>query len=451
MPKPSPASPRVVFVGGGSNAWTASIVRDMLLTPSTANASFVLYDIRPRAAETIARVCRRIAQRLGSASTFIATDDRPAAFRGADYFIITISTGGFDAMAHDLAIPEKFGVYHTVGDTSGPGGWARLIRNFDVFVDLADAFNRHAPNAPVLNYTNPMTALTDVLARRCKAPVIGLCHGLFENIAFVKEFYRLASEDELAFKYAGLNHFFWVVEARTAKVDVLADLKRRLKTRSFTDLIRTLHSDPMGFSSGREVATELFRHTGVMPYLGDRHTSEFFPWYVTSRANLKKYRLVRTTIAERRKGFATRQRQMERLASGKDPLPEFYVKRSRETAADIVDAHWAGKVFIDVGNVPNVGQVSNLPRGLVVETAVRIDRNGFAPIAFGDLPPVVHGFVEPYAHVFPMVVDACFQRDKALALRALRLDPVCSHLNTEQTNELGERLIAAHRKFVSAF
>ena len=81
----------------------------------------------------------------------------------ANFFKTNFYTGGLDAMAHDLAIPEEYGIYHTVGDTAGPGGWARTIRNFDVFVSLAEAIKRLAPGAVVLNYTNPMTTLTTVL------------------------------------------------------------------------------------------------------------------------------------------------------------------------------------------------------------------------------------------------------------------------------------------------
>jgi alpha-galactosidase/6-phospho-beta-glucosidase family protein len=105
-------------------------------------------------------------------------------------------------------------------------------------------------------------------------------------------------------------------------------------------------------------------------------------------------------------------------------------------------------VFIDVGNVPNIGQVANLPPNTVVETAVRVDRNGFAPICFGALPTPVLGFVEPYAHVFNTTVDACFRKDKKLAMQALRMDPLCSHLAGDQVIELGERLLAAHKAFI---
>src|SRR3989339_823743 len=121
---------RIVIIGGGSNAWTPNIVKDMMLTPAIGDSQFVLYDINLQAAELVRQYLEKLNHRLKTPATFVATDARAAAFAGGQYFIITISTGGFDAMTHDLAIPEDYGIYHTVGDTSGPGGWGRLVRNF---------------------------------------------------------------------------------------------------------------------------------------------------------------------------------------------------------------------------------------------------------------------------------------------------------------------------------
>lgn len=440
---------KIVIIGGGSNAWTPNIVKDMLLTPALAEAEFVLYDINLKQAQFIKKVIQGAAKKLNTRVNVTATNNRARAFKDGDYFIITISTGGFDAMAKDLAIPEDYGIYHTVGDTSGPGGWARAIRNFHPFVELADAINEHAPGAVVLNYTNPMATLTDVLARICTGPVVGLCHGLFENLRFIKDYYKLDSEDDIAVNYAGINHFFWMTDIRAGKVDVIADLEKKLKRRSLTDLLAEAHKDEMGFSSKREVATELFRLTGVLPYMGDRHTCEYFSWFINSKKNMRKYKIVRTTIKERRDGFNSRQQRLKKWVAG--DIPDDYVKRSRETAADIIEAHSQGNVFIDVGNTPNVGQVANLPLGAVVETAVRVDANGFTPLAFGNLPQSVVGFVTPYADLNVQVIDACFLGDKQMALQALRADPVCAHLNTEQVMEMGNRLLKTHKRFIKTF
>jgi galacturan 1,4-alpha-galacturonidase len=440
---------RIVIVGGGSVAWVPRIGRDLLLTPSLSGSEFVLFDVDRKASDLTQAFLEKLARKLNVDATFLSTDDRREALSGADYVIITITTGGLPAMARDLDIPEQFGIFHTVGDTAGPGGWARLIRNFDAFVALASDINRYAPGAMILNYTNPMCTLTDVLARICAGPVIGLCHGLFENLHYLQRWYGQAGEQDVAINYAGLNHFFWVTRARAGSTDAMADLAHRLESETFTDLMQRSFAGEHAANLKLDVATELFRTTGVLPYLADRHISEFFPCYITSRESVAQYRLVRTTIAERVAGAQQARAQVAEMVQG-EIGPE-YLERTREAAADIIEAHSQGRVFIDVGNVPNVGQVNYLPRGLVVETAVRVDRNGFTPLAFGDLPRVVKGFIDPYAELYPMVVDACFNRDKRLALQALRLDPVCARLTGAQISDLGERLLAAHKPYISAF
>jgi len=115
-------------------------------------------------------------------------------------------------------------------------GGARALRNIPVFVQFAEDFNRYAPTVNVLNYTNPMTVLTAVLDRLCKAPVIGLCHGLFENLEFFQKLLRLPPGDELSLRYAGLNHFFWMLDARAGGIDMLSKVRKRLARSSMSEL-----------------------------------------------------------------------------------------------------------------------------------------------------------------------------------------------------------------------
>ncbi len=438
--------PKILIVGGGSVTWVPRIVKDMLLTPSLREAEFVLYDINPAAARLTARYLERLQREFGTTARIVPTDDRQAAFRRADYVLITISTGGLKAMAHDLAIPEAYGIYHTVGDTAGPGGWARSIRNFGVFVELGETINRLCPRAVVLNYTNPMTVLTGVLSRVCHAPVVGLCHGLFENLEFLVNYYRLKGEHELAVRYAGLNHFFWITEIRARGRDLLADLRRRLATRSFQDLGQEYVTDSIGFWSRCDLATELFRTYDVMPYLGDRHTCEFMSPYITDKRQMRAFRLARTSVASRgerfRKGVATL-KTLTRAAA----LPQAWRERSRETAADIISAHLEGRTFIDVGNLPNIGQAPDLPAGLVVETAVVVDGNGFTPLAQGPLPPAIAALLAPAAHALALTEEACFAGDRERALQALGADPLCARLPPARVREMGLKLLRAHRQW----
>ena len=444
---------KIVIIGGGSKGWTPKLVKDMLLTTSLSDSTFVLYDIKKTESDLVERFLTKLNdEHLKTGATIESTDEKAKAFDGADYFIITISTGGLEATRSDIEIPEQYGIFHTVGDTSGPGGWARTIRNFGPIFSLASDINTYAPGAVVLNYSNPMTTLTSILSKTCTGPVVGLCHGLFQNLGFLKALYRLENESDISVSYAGLNHFYWITELKAKGKNLFTDIKQRVLDSGFTKLlaeVQDIYKDPMGHMPVRELATALFRETGFMPYMGDRHTCEFFPCYITSEANMETYRLVRTSMDDRAKKLRARDEELRKMIDGN--IPSEYCRQSRETASDIIAAHSEGTPFIDVGNVPNKGQIANLPLGTVVETAVLVDRNGFSPITFGPLPDPLLQMVLPYAHVFNLTVQACFDGNRELALQALQMDPVCSHLTGGEVRELGERLIQPHKPFITCF
>src|SRR4051794_36767113 len=100
------ARPRIVFIGGGSPAWLPRMGKDLLATPGIAGPGGVLHDIDPTASRRVEAYLRLVAEARGGGATVTAVDDAEEAITGADYVVITITTGGFAAMAHDLAIPE---------------------------------------------------------------------------------------------------------------------------------------------------------------------------------------------------------------------------------------------------------------------------------------------------------------------------------------------------------
>ena len=442
---------KIVLVGGGSNAWAPQLMVDFLHAETLNGATYVLLDLNADAARKVAAFANRVKEARGVAADIVATADSRAAYRDADVVVITISTGGLQAMAHDLKIPEDYRIYHTVGDTVGPGGWARAMRNIPVFVRIGETISKLAPKAFVLNYSNPMTTLTRTLALACKRPVVGLCHGFFEDLHVIQKIYGLASEDEIKALYGGVNHFFWITRCRAGGVDVLADLRARVARSSLPAICGEAFRDAMGYESkSRFVADELFRRTGCLPYLADRHTCEFLPHYLGGgKANIRKYHLVRTTIEDRMKGFAAREKRLARLVTG--PLPDWVQRRSRETAVDIACAAATNRDFIDVGNTPNAGQIPNLPLGAVVETPVVVNSLGFTPVAVGDLPGAVLDLVAPVVRVQEKTVRAALDGDLELAFEALAADPLCSHLTVPEIKEMGRKLLRANRRLLPQF
>src|SRR5436305_2723002 len=146
---------RIVIVGGGSRQWGPKLTADVLTTPSLTDANIVLHDIDAASLELMKAYCERMNREVGAHGTIEATTDRRAALDGADFVAVTISTGGFVSMAFDLDIPLRYGIRQPVGDSVGPGGINRALRNIPVLLDIARDVERYCPDAWLLNLTNP--------------------------------------------------------------------------------------------------------------------------------------------------------------------------------------------------------------------------------------------------------------------------------------------------------
>ena len=440
------SGPKIVMVGGGSYNWCPRLMRDLILTDELEGSEVVLLDPNLKAAEEVKAASEAMCKRFGKQFKVVATKSETTAFRQADFVIITISTGGLDAMAHDLKIPEKYGIFHTVGDTVGPGGWSRSLRNVPVFVRLAQKIEKLSPRAVILNYTNPLSVLTGVLHEVSNLRSVGLCHGVFGTYRLLQNIFK-CEESDLAIRFGGVNHFFWIVDFTVRGKDGYPALKRKLRGRPLWQAT-AVGPDEAGHSSGLELCNEFYNEYGFLTYAGDRHTSEFLPGYLTPTAkDLKKFKLVRTSVKQRRAAHKRGRKHTQDLARGKaDPGP-----RWRETAVDIMMALAHGKAFVDVVNLPNEGQIDNLPRDAVVETLGLVDPLGFRPVAIGEMPWVLEQMLTPHCNCQLMTLDAALMGDKDLAFDALMTDPICSHLSPSQIRKMGTELMAATKKWLPQF
>ena len=442
---------KIAVIGGGSFSWSPKLMRGILLKEEIRNADVRLLDIDKEAADIIAAIGKRCAKQWKIAATFKPTTSPNRALDGADFVIITISTGGLDAMQHDIRIPERYGIFQTVGDSTGPGGWARGLRNIPVFSQIAGHVQENCPRAMILNYSNPMSTLTRTLGLLTTQPVVGLCHGLFENYRMLMGIFGLKSEDQLRASYAGINHFFWILDFSIKGKAGYPLLQPKLRGgKRLDDLIRTKYVDPQGHSSHRRlIASELYEEFGYLPYFGDRHTCEFFGRYLTpDRTRLKQYHLVRTSTAERRRKRVRRRKDVIALANGTQTMEP---TRSRETACDIMAARTANVDFIDVMNLPNIGQVSNLPYGAVVETPGLVNMLGFTPITVGPMPEPLVNLIMPHIINHELIVEAGLEGDWDKATQALIADPLCAHLPLSKIKKMGRQLLEANRRYLPQF
>ena len=133
-----------------------------------------MHDIDPEALTLVYALGQKLLKAGNLPYTIARTLALWDALQGAHFVVLTITTGGLAAMRHDLEIPEKHGVYQSVGDTVGAGGLARALRNIPVVVDIARHMEALCPDAWLLNYTNPMTTLCRAVTRETGIKTIGL-------------------------------------------------------------------------------------------------------------------------------------------------------------------------------------------------------------------------------------------------------------------------------------
>ena len=172
---------RIAYVGGGSRGWAWGLMSDLVSAPDMSG-TVALYDIDAEAAKHNAVIGGLFNSAEGAATRweYVVENTLEDALKGADFVIISILPGTFDEMASDVHTPEKYGIYQSVGDTTGPGGIVRALRTIPMFEVIARAVEKCCPDAWVINYTNPMTICVRTLYKTFpKIKAFGCCHEVF--------------------------------------------------------------------------------------------------------------------------------------------------------------------------------------------------------------------------------------------------------------------------------
>lgn len=438
--------PKVVIVGGGSYQWGPKLVLDAAMSEDLRGGSLVLHDTDPVALDDVFRWGERVVGLAGSGLKLEKAQRLDEALEGADFVVLSISTGGLDAMAHDLEIPEGYGVVQTVGDTVGPGGIFRALRNMPVVVGIAREMERICPGAVLLNLTNPLTALTRAVTKTTSIRTIGLCHELFGTLEVLAEEFGV-QEDRLDVEVAGVNHFIWITRIAAGGRDVTDETRWRVAEGKVRDaVLEKVGDDPDPFVNTWGFRTEMCRLYGHLPAAGDRHLCEFLPGYLEDESERERLDLRRTTIKDRKEKLAGDRDLVRRQADGEE---EVEVRRSREEISDVIGAIHAGRRSVNIANIPNEGQVDDLPRGAVVETYAAIDGLGARGVSFGALPSPIENLVRPHAINQEMIVEAGLKGDKELTFRAFVADPLVSH--RPGARRMFEELFEAHAHLLPQF
>ena len=217
---------QIAYVGGGSRGWARKLMSDLALEPAMSG-TVCLYDIDREAADANVIIGNMYSAKDEAVGRwkYCASDTLKDALTGADFVVISILPATLEEMGSDIHTPEKYGIYQSVGDTTGPGGIVRALRTIPMYKVFAEGIRDYCPNAWVINYTNPMTMCMSALYKYFpKIKAFGCCHEVFrtQNLicdAYNEKYGTNLERHDIHTKVLGINHFTWITEAKYRDID----------------------------------------------------------------------------------------------------------------------------------------------------------------------------------------------------------------------------------------
>lgn len=413
---------KITVVGGGSS-YTPELIEGLIARHATLPLSeLALADVEGgrHKVEIIAGLARRMLRHHGLEQVKVTVHfELDAAITGASYVLTQLRVGQLPARAAD----ERLGLQHLMlgQETTGVGGFAKALRTIPVLLDIAHRVERLAPDAWIINFTNPAGMVTEAVARYSKAKIIGLCNVPITMHHMIASMLQLPSE-RVALSFAGLNHMVWVHR-------VLAD------GQDVTEQVIELMCDGESLSMNNIKATpwppEFLRALKIIPCPYHRYF-----WQT------------RTMLAEELESAKDKGTRAEQVMKVEAELFELYADPAldhkpeqlsfrggayySEAAIELINALHNNLGSQMVVNTQNRGAIQGLPDDAVIEINCVIDAQGAHPLAFGALPPLMNGLTQQVKDYERLTIEAAVKGDKQQALLALVANPLVADANEAQ-------------------
>jgi 6-phospho-beta-glucosidase len=403
---------------GGSSVATPALVRALLDWAGHAQdrpaLRLVLLGRSARKLGQVRAVCERMVREAQQDITIEASTDLRTGLERVDYVLNQMRVGGLEARAHDETFPQALGLPGE--ETVGPGGFANALRTIPVVNAALRTVSEVAPNAVVLNLTNPAGIVQYAAARYAHSTIISLCDSpitLGNELAALVERPRAGID----IGYLGMNHLGWVVSMCDAGRDYMDLALERI------DRLSHLGVDATYIRASRAIP---------LPYV--------------------RYYLHPERILEQQQDKMPRARQLQALEqellsryermseSGGDGLSvsEAVAKRGAVWYSAIVvpvlDALINDHASTWIVGVANKNLIPWLPPDTAVEVPCTIDSRGAHPLPVPEyaLPPELRALLYGLSLYEALASRAIAEQDRDLALRSLIAHPLIRSIDRAQ-------------------
>ena len=425
---------KISLIGAGSVVFARRLLQDIVCVPELSDSTVSLMDTDSERLGLMSKFANKLVRDTGTNINVETTTERREALHGSDYVLTTIRVG--DSYERDIGIPLKYGVDQSVGDTIGPGGVFKALRTAPVLIDICEDIADVAPDANLLNYTNPMAIACWAIAEATDVPTIGLCHSVQHTTADLANYVGVSKERVKGW-VAGINHLAWFLRFEVDGQD------------AYPKLIEAMQN-PDIFSQDT-VRFEVMKQFGYFVTESTRHMSEYTPYFRTNEQTIEDFNLdqIRQDLQRRTVRVDDHYGQLLEDANTDRRLT---AERSDEYACQIIEAMESDRPIVINGNVPNEGLIDNLLNLSSVEVPILIDKLGFHPMAVGELPGQLAALSRSNQAVQQMAVNAILDGDKEAAFHAIALDPLTSAvLSLGEIREMFDEMWSAHGAELAAY
>lgn len=401
---------KVCVIGGGST-YTPELVDGLVRRREQLDLHTIhLVDVDESRLAILGPLAARMCE--GSSVAVEWGTDRQEGIAGSAFVVSQMRVGGMAARERDEQLGREFGLIGQ--ETVGVGGFANALRTIPVALDIAADIERLAPDATLLNFTNPAGLITEALCRHTDVTTIGLCNVPWTIKALVARSLEVAVAD-VEFDYVGLNHLSWVrrvtVAGHDRTAEVLDGLRRRASGRA-ADPDRDVDGEP-------EWTPEAIDAIGAIPNSYLRYYYEAEAW-VRHQASHPTRASEVMAIEEQLLTAYSDPELSEKPAELEQRGGAYYSEAAAALMADIAsDAD-----TVHVINTPNRGAIPGLPGDVVVEVAARVDASRIEPIDVPELRPDIDALVRTMKDFELLTVQAAVDGDQAAAIRALVTNPL---------------------------
>ncbi len=428
---------KIAVIGGGSS-YTPEIIEGLIERYQelpVAEIYLVDIEVGEEKLNIVGGLAQRMIERAGLDINLHLTLDREQAIKDADFIITQFRVGQLDARIQDEKIPLQ---YNCLGqETTGAGGMAKALRTIPVILDICTEIERLAPDAWLINFTNPSGIITETVYKHTDVKCIGLCNVpvvMHNTCADMLEVDRKDIELDLI----GLNHLVWgrdVIYNGQSQIDKI--------------ISKLLSGEQISVSNISDFPWEkdLLKSLQILPCPYHKY------YYQTSQILAEE---IESAENEGTRGEVVKELEKNLFELYQDPnlaeKPAMLDERGghfySEAACDLINAIYNDLGTLHYLNIPNNGVVDCLPDEAVIEGSCYVDNNGPHPIASEQLEPKIRGLIQVVKDYEILTIKAGVNGDYDAAYQALLLHPL---VDSNVVKPLLNEILTANSEYLPQF